>query len=343
MPEVLLDHADISGSLVPVIASSPLPVALLELPAETLIAASPPALHLIGQTATALGRSIEDFMSDAPTGGLVLLMKGRLNGYETTRRFRGTDGDRMVRVWVRALSQAIPVRHALIVFSFGDEVTAGLHDLAPSSGARLPVIGTVDTSLTVDRVSSDVAAFLGLPASEVLHRPFLEFPDQNSAGRLLVAVAEATNTGRGTSVRIPLKRADGSSLLTDIAIVPLSPAPSFAFVFTDAAPNSPSGPDAAAGHLVATVGQLVDCVDASRTLAECCRPVPGLEKLTTREFHVVNMLLQGDRVPAIARSLFLSQSTVRNHLSSVFAKLGVSSQQALITLLRTQKADPPNG
>ena len=62
--------------------------------------------------------------------------------------------------------------------------------------------------------------------------------------------------------------------------------------------------------------------------------VPGLSRLSSREFEVVRMLLLGDRVPVIARNLYVSQSTVRNHLSSVFRKLRVRSQQELIVLLR---------
>lgn len=64
------------------------------------------------------------------------------------------------------------------------------------------------------------------------------------------------------------------------------------------------------------------------------RSLPGLERLSRREIEVVRMLLLGDRVPVIAKQLFISQSTVRNHLSSVFRKLRVTSQQELIVLLR---------
>ena len=67
-------------------------------------------------------------------------------------------------------------------------------------------------------------------------------------------------------------------------------------------------------------------------------PVPGLDRLSRREVEVVRMLLVGDRVPVIAQHLFVSQSTVRNHLSSVFRKLRVSSQQELIVLLRERDA-----
>ena len=57
-------------------------------------------------------------------------------------------------------------------------------------------------------------------------------------------------------------------------------------------------------------------------------------RLTTREMQIVSRLLNGHRPPGIARDLFLSQSTVRNHLASVFKKLGVASQEALLELFR---------
>ncbi len=59
-----------------------------------------------------------------------------------------------------------------------------------------------------------------------------------------------------------------------------------------------------------------------------------LSRLSPREREIVQRLLAGDRVPRIADSLYLARSTARNHLSSVFGKLGVNSQQQLILLLR---------
>jgi DNA-binding CsgD family transcriptional regulator len=64
------------------------------------------------------------------------------------------------------------------------------------------------------------------------------------------------------------------------------------------------------------------------------RSIPGLSNLTTRELEIVMRLLEGDRPPAIARNLHLSQSTVRNHLASVFVKIGVNSQQELLDAFR---------
>lgn len=54
--------------------------------------------------------------------------------------------------------------------------------------------------------------------------------------------------------------------------------------------------------------------------------------LSDREAQVVQLLLSGSRVPLIAQQLHLSPSTVRNQLSMVYRKLGVSSQQELILL-----------
>lgn len=81
----------------------------------------------------------------------------------------------------------------------------------------------------------------------------------------------------------------------------------------------------------------------SADLTPSGRSLPGLERLSRREIEVVRMLLLGDRVPVIARQLFISQSTVRNHLSSVFRKLRVNSQQELIVLLRERDSADRGG
>jgi DNA-binding CsgD family transcriptional regulator/PAS domain-containing protein len=59
-----------------------------------------------------------------------------------------------------------------------------------------------------------------------------------------------------------------------------------------------------------------------------------LSDLTMRQREIVDRLLRGHRVDAIARDLYVSPSTVRNHLSAIFDKLGVASQSELVELLR---------
>ena len=57
--------------------------------------------------------------------------------------------------------------------------------------------------------------------------------------------------------------------------------------------------------------------------------------LTPREREVLDRLLDGERVHSIANELFVSKSTVRNHLSSIFKKVGVHSQDELIRRMRS--------
>lgn len=61
---------------------------------------------------------------------------------------------------------------------------------------------------------------------------------------------------------------------------------------------------------------------------------PRLHGLTAKQLEIVTRLRRGERVSAIARSMYLAPSTVRNHLTAVFRKVGVNSQAELIEALR---------
>ncbi|MBW2273137.1 MAG: PAS and helix-turn-helix domain-containing protein [Deltaproteobacteria bacterium] len=61
---------------------------------------------------------------------------------------------------------------------------------------------------------------------------------------------------------------------------------------------------------------------------------PELGSLSKREKEVLLPLISGDRVPAIAEQLHISPHTVRNHLKSIYRKLGVESQSELIQRVR---------
>ena len=68
---------------------------------------------------------------------------------------------------------------------------------------------------------------------------------------------------------------------------------------------------------------------------------PDLASLTEREREVLVHLVAGQRVPAIAAELHISQHTVRNHLKSIYRKLGVGNQSELIERVRNLD-DPKN-
>jgi DNA-binding SARP family transcriptional activator/DNA-binding CsgD family transcriptional regulator len=64
-----------------------------------------------------------------------------------------------------------------------------------------------------------------------------------------------------------------------------------------------------------------------------------LDGLPDRQREVVTALMQGARVHAIAAALYVSTSTVRSHLSAIFAAFGVHSQTELLIRLRSQPED----
>ena len=65
--------------------------------------------------------------------------------------------------------------------------------------------------------------------------------------------------------------------------------------------------------------------------------LPELGRLSAREYEIVAQLHAGQRVPAIARRLFVSESTVRTHLTSIYRQLDVSSRQGLLDRLNAQR------
>ena len=62
---------------------------------------------------------------------------------------------------------------------------------------------------------------------------------------------------------------------------------------------------------------------------------PELARLSPRERDVLEHLLDGHRVSSISQRLEVSEHTVRNHLKSMFRKLGVHSQPELIEFVRS--------
>jgi DNA-binding CsgD family transcriptional regulator len=77
---------------------------------------------------------------------------------------------------------------------------------------------------------------------------------------------------------------------------------------------------------------LFDTRPAAAALEAC----PGLDDLTGRQREILTRLLQGDRVPTISRGMHLAASTVRNHLTTIYRKVGVHSQADLIERLHSQ-------
>ena len=80
---------------------------------------------------------------------------------------------------------------------------------------------------------------------------------------------------------------------------------------------------------------------ASRGRGERKRPSSGWASLTPTEVEVVRHVVEGLRNAQIAERLFVSPSTVKVHLSHIFAKLGVATRTELASQANRRGLQPP--
>jgi DNA-binding CsgD family transcriptional regulator len=329
MPDTAVANA------IEVVTKSPLAAVVLELPSEHILAASPSASQLLAPSSDpVVGRSFEDFTADTTSGGLDLLLAGRVNGYETTRILRGdTATGGPLQLWVRAIGEGS--RHALAVMS---PVQARPETLLPPLADEdpHPLVGSANPDLVVDRVCHSTEEVLGVRPENVIGRSVFRLVRPEDAANLMWVIAQATDTGVGASVRVRVRRADETVLWCQFYVQPLLPPPSFTFAMLgDRDEEQLKAGPGHAERVLWRLGHGMETAAVARDLAAISeRSGVALTALTTRELDVVGRLLAGDRVPAMAKAMFLSQSTIRNHLSAVFRKLRVNSQQELLHLLR---------
>jgi DNA-binding NarL/FixJ family response regulator len=89
-------------------------------------------------------------------------------------------------------------------------------------------------------------------------------------------------------------------------------------------------------------GHLLLAPEAAGTLLrQAAWPARGLDALTSREREVLAELAQGRSNREIARALHVSEKTVKAHVSSVLAKLGVQDRtQAALLAVRHEQSAP---
>lgn len=333
-------QSDVPADLVAVVQRTPLPTVLLEVPSERIVVANRPATELLTEGSDDVaGRPLEEFLTDAPSGGLDLMRAGRLSGYEASRELRRSNA--RLQVWVRAVGTAVPVTHALAIMLLAEDRAQTVLRPMREGGAPL-VLGTTDAALHVERISSDVEALLGVKAEDVAGRSVLTLVGTGDAPTMLLGIAEATATGRAVTFSARAGAGAGRSAAGDhpaascqLMVLPLHPAPSVGFMGLPG--DGLIHLEASRAHLQELMhgfARTIDAAATSRDIDDGAESDQLHAALSSRELDIVGRLLAGDRVPAIAKTLFLSQSTVRNHLSAVFRKFGVSSQQELIHLLR---------
>ena len=96
----------------------------------------------------------------------------------------------------------------------------------------------------------------------------------------------------------------------------------------------------ASSEVDAALPQVIEVVRAGQISVPSSRSKELRKKiLTTREKQILGLVVMGMTNAEIAAKLFLAESTIKSHLSSAFAKLGVSSRNEAASVI----LDPQSG
>jgi DNA-binding CsgD family transcriptional regulator len=321
---------------VEVASASPLPVLILESPAERIVAASEPAMSLLSGNGNrrVVGDTLASVTYRIPASESAYSPIRGLPGFPISRLVHLDGQVAAYQLWIRPV---VPAHRSGPAFAIIAEVD-DRHGHAPSQVPDPPLAtmaGSTDTRLIIDRISSDVGSLLGARPEELLGTSILDLAPPTEVGVLLEVLARATEHGAGGTARIGLQRLDGGVVRAVLAVVPLLPSPCFGFVAVGDDGLGTSIRRTELDQAFRRLSRLSGMVSTSEVLEMVAYArFAGEAQLSVRELEVVRLLRAGDRVPAIARRLYLSQSTVRNYLSSVFRKLEVRSQQELLDLIR---------
>ncbi len=332
---------------------SPLPVLLLRVSDRRILEVSDSLASIFGaERDEMLRHDVSEFVDDpaAARSPLVLVATGDIDGYRRVHRsLRRLDGTALTAdIWLSAYNDP-PRTFAIAIMLPAD---AGLLDPAPAESADvddpLLAVGTVDGQWRIDRMSSDIHQLLGIPAEALIGSSIVPVVHPADLPGLQVAVGEAVEGAGGISIRIRLKdmRGTAGSGKWRLCRAVVSPSgqdpPAFGFAVAPVLAVGQALPDRSMGleDQLRLIAREVEAAGVTAGLGRMptALELPILAELSSRELEIVARLLQGDRVPLIARSLFLSESTVRNHLTSVYRKLNVASQQELLLALRVAPA-----
>ncbi|MFL6238099.1 MAG: LuxR C-terminal-related transcriptional regulator [Actinomycetes bacterium] len=325
------------------VTSAPLPMVLVELASRRILEISDALVDLAGaQRDQMLGGDATRYLSGGPSPALPLLASGQIDGYEATRWLRYPDGrEAQVHVWAHAFDDERPPQTAVFVI---DELEGADRPgwTGPATGAV--VLGGVDLDWRIDRISADVQELLGFPADAVVGMPFLGAVNPGDIADLLIGLGHAERTGETVIMRMRLRGADGGWRWCRAWIAATGESPAFTFMLREVVSDVATAD--LAQQLRERLARIAYEAHAATTLATTAAlppatQMPGLARLTTREWEIVSALQRGARASDVARTLNLAPSTVRNHLSAVYRKLGVNSQVELLAALnRSQVANP---
>jgi PAS domain S-box-containing protein len=326
------------------VRASAVPVALLDLRSLHSVAVSRSGAELLGLDPEArVDVDIFDVLSDpdAARSALEQIRAGVIDAYEARRDLRRADGALVkAAVWVRVVDESPGRLHAVVVFLDLEGARLGS---CPGIDDVDATVGTVDGTRRIRLISSDVTTLLGYAPATCVGMALVDLVHPSDVGALVELFRRVAADNASAGVRLRVRTASGSWRPVTVMLGPVdrdASAAGFAALPVEPTRVDPrrSAVDRAA-ELERRLRRIAREVEAAGIIADAAQipdpeRVPGLADLTSRQWQILIRLLAGERVATIARELNLSPSTVRNHLSTIYGKLGVHSQVELIEKLR---------
>ena len=193
---------------------------------------------------------------------------------------------------------------------------------------------TLDEHWRMAQISRNSPTLLGGCPTELLGRSIIECIHPDDLTTVLFAFARATSE-TGVRVRLRLLHSDGSWRPSVAAPMMLQGdgASRFALALAvdDASPSASGAVETAGSNGPVWT---ISCELGPDLIA---RMIPT-STFSARQWEILTLLVQGLRVSDIAAALYLSPSTVRNHLTAIYRKVGVRSQAELLAVLLNSQA-----
>lgn len=269
------------------------------------------------------------------------LAAGTFDAYRAARSLKTGHGDpipvcatvRAIEVDGQRTGVAVAVPHAQMS-RLGRYPGRGAIDLVPIA------LGRADREWRIEVISSEVEELIGRRPEDCIGRSLLDMAHPEDAADMRAKMSEAART----PFAFPLIRfdtKDGSWRPVCVLVAPMTVGGEVEINFALVGRITEHFPQPLdrvkelelrlrrIGAEVRAAG-LLESMDMVRALDEH----PQLGELSSRQWEILDRLLRGERVPTIAKELFISQSTVRNHVSAIFERFGVHSQPELLALLR---------
>ncbi len=275
---------------------------------------------------------------DRSRAALRALAEGKIDYFRTHRHLRSTatTSDLTISLWVSAIGFGKR--------QFALAEVCGRPDALDSPLVRYlgytpltKAVGLTDDHGVITTVSNNARSVLGVVPHHLIGRHLLRSPDQRT---LYEQLTEHRGSMGGYALSLPLDALNhlGGTQNVRCIVAALADTPSLCFLAVSGSDEVIDRQPSRVAQLekrlwrIASEVQASGIFDTMSTMPDLAR-FPQLSALSTRQWEVLSRLLRGERVPSIAEALFVSQSTVRNNLSTIFEKFGVHSQAELISLL----------